>query len=300
MTGLRSNYSDLFLEDALPVLDAVIMEQYERQPDKTPLIFRQYTSDTWGDQTTTMAGVGPAESKAEGEGVAFDRPLQGYDKTFKFVTYAVATSFSEELIEDNRLSLVEDTYRSLGTAMHQTKMITCFNIFNNGFSDTGPDGENLFDTGHPLIGGGTYGNRPTTDIALSVAGIRSMETQLMRQVNDRNINIVVVPMNLLVPPELQYIARELTKSEYKPQTSNNEINTIKDDNLNVIVAPWLTSATAWFATASPEMTQLRFYNRVDPTTRTWFDEKTGTVNTRIRCRFDVGYSDYKGTWGTTG
>lgn len=295
----RSNYSDQFLADALPVLDALIYEEYEAVPNHIPEVFRIYETSKWGEQTTTMAGIRAAVTKDEGEPVTFDDAIQGYDKTYIPVTYAIATSFSEELREDDNLSMVEDTYRSLGTAMGQTEQIVSFNVFNDGFSDTGPDGSSLFNTAHTMIGGHSYGNRPSTEIALSIAGLREMEVDMMRQVNHRNININVMPETLLVPPELAQVAYELTKSTMRPDTANNAQNKYFGQ-YKVIVSPFLTSTTAWFAIAGKTQHQLRFYDRVAASTKSWEDEKTGDVNTRIRRRFAVGYSDFIGTWGTTG
>jgi len=295
----RSNFQDQQLSDALPVLDALIMEEYERYPDYIGAIFRIYSSNTWGEQTTTVAGVKAAVEKPEGEAVTFDDPIEGFDKTYTHTTYAIATSFSEELIEDDRLNLVEDTYRSLGLAMYQTRQVQAFGVLNDGFGDTGPDGQNLFDTGHTMIDGGSVANRPSADIALSVAGMRQMEIDLMKQVNHRNINIHVMPETVIVPPDVAQIAKELIGSPDRPDTANRAINTFFGQNYKLIVSPFLTSTTAWFAIASKTQHQLRFYDRVSPTTKTWEDEKTGDVNTRIRSRFSTGYSDFIGTWGTS-
>lgn len=296
----RSNVPDQMLAEALPVLEAVLFDEYEAYPDYIDEVFRVYGTNRWGEQTSTMAGIQAAPEKGEGESVAFDDPIQGYDKTYIPVTYAIACSFSEEITEDDRLNLVEDTYRSMGLAMYQTRQIVAFNIFNNGFSDTGPDGVALFHTAHPMIGGHTYANRPSTDIALSIAGIREMEVDMMRQVNHRNINIAMMPANLLVPPELSQTGEELIGSEHRPDNSTNAVNTIFKRKYKLIVSPFLTSTTAWYAMANKNQHQLRFYNRVMPSTRSWIDDKTGDANTRIRARFTAGYSDFPGTWGTTG
>jgi len=298
--SIRSNFSDQFLTDALPVLDGLIFDEYERHPDAVPMIFRVYDSSRWGEQTSTMAGVTPAVEKPEGLAVSFSDPIQGYDKTFQHVTYAIAVSFSEELREDDRLNMVEDSYRSLGLGMYQTRQIKALGILNDGFSDTGPDGQSLFYASHPLIGGGTYGNRPSADIAMSVAGMREMEIAMMKQVNHRNIQVVVKPETIVAPPDLKHVATELVKSQDRPDTANRAMNTFFVENYALVVSPFLTSSTAWFALANKSSHQLRFYERVAPMTKTWEDEKTGDVNTRIRSRFSVGYSDWIGTWGTSG
>jgi len=296
----RSQYSDVFLTDALPVLDALIYEEYEKYPDAVPVIFNVKDSSTWGEQTTTMAGIKPALTKNEGENVAFDDALQGFDKTYQHVTYAIATSFSEELIEDDRLSMVEKTYRSLGMAVYQTRQVVALNIINNGFTDTGPDGATLFSTSHTMIGGHTYANRPSTDISLSVGGMRSMEVQMMRQVNHRNINIYLMPRVIWAPPELSQTLMELLKSVDRPDTPNRATNTFYMHNYDAMVSPYLTSVTAWGAFSDKSQHELRFYERKAPTTKSWVDDPSGDVNTRIRTRFSVGYSDFIGTWGTTG
>lgn len=296
----RSNYPDQLLSDALPVLDAVIMDELERQPDMIPAVFNVMSSSRWGEQSTTMSGLKAAISKVEGDAVVFDDAIEGFDKTYTHVTYALAVSFSKEMIEDDRFDVVGSQYRNLGLSMHQTRQIQAADILNSGFSDTGPDGVSLFNSAHPLIGGGTYQNRPSSDIAASVGGLREMEIEMMRQVNDRNINVVLMPRMLMGPPELKHVLTELVKSEDRPDTANRAMNTFFMENYNLVISPFLTSSTAWYAFADKSSHNLRFYDRVGPQTKTWEDEKSGDVNTSIRCRFSVGYSDWKGAWGTTG
>lgn len=298
--ALRTDYGDQFLEDALPVLENLIFDEHEQYEDNVPEIFTVQDSNQWGEQTSTMAGIRPAEEKPEGSPTAFDDAIQGFDKTYIPVTYSIATSFSREIVEDNRLNLIEKTYRSLGLAMYQTKQIVSFNIFNDGFSDTGPDGVSLFNIAHPMIGGHTYNNRPTTDIELSVAGLREMEISMKRQPNHRNINIALTPVMVLAPPELMQTSKELLKSTERPDTANRAMNTFYDHNYGLVISPFLTSTTAWFALANKTQHELRFIDRVAPEVYSWEDEKTKDVNTAIRCRFDVGYSDFIGAWGTTG
>ncbi len=297
--SLRSNYPQQLLADALPVLEDLIYDELDKYPDYIPEIFRMQSTDQWGEQTLTMAGPKAAVQKNEGENSAEDSPIEGYSKTYIPVTYSLSVTFSEELMEDNRMNMVEDTYRGLGLSMYQTEQITAFNVLNNGFTDTGPDGQNLFDTAHPMIGGHSYGNRPSTDISLSVAGLRAMEVAMLRQVNHRNINISVMPQKIIVPPELSQTLDELIHSSERPDTPNRAKNTFMGKYTG-IVSPFLTSVTAWMAIANASQHQLRFVRRVNPTVTSWEDKANGDARTKIRARWDVGYSDFIGTWGTTG
>lgn len=301
MGALRSNYGDQFLTSALPVLEALIYDEYEKYPDMVPDMFRVMSSSKWGEQTSTMAGLKAVPAKNEGEATAEDEPLQGYDKTYTHTTYALFCSFSEELKEDDEFGMAGDTYRSLGLSAHQTRQIVATNVINNGFAtDTGPDATYLFSTSHTMIGGHTYGNRPATDIGISVGGIRAGEIAMTKQVNHRNLNVRIMPATIMVPPDQMQTAEELVGSPERPDTANRAINTFYRRRYKLVVNPFLTSTTAWVMFAPIEQTQMRFYERVAPTIRTWEDESTGDVNTRIRFRFSCGYSDFIGTWGTTG
>jgi phage major head subunit gpT-like protein len=243
----------------------------------------------WGEQDLTVAGTKAAVQKNEGENSSADAPIEGFATTYIPVEYSLQVSFSQNLVEDDRLGLVHGTYRGLGLSMYQTRQIVGFNVLNNGFTDTGPDAASLFNSSHTMIGGHTYGNRPSSDISLSIAGLREMEVDLMRQVNHRNINIAVMPQVLVVPPELSHTAKELIKSQDRPDTDNRSTN-VHYGLYKIVVSPFLTSATAW----------LKFLDRIAPETDTWQDKSSGDVNTKIRARFVAKYSDFIGAWGTTG
>src|SRR3990167_3259856 len=167
MALLRSNLPNQLLSNALPVLSAVIFDGYDSVPDYIPRIFNMMPLNEWGTQTLTEAGIKAAGQKSEGASVEFDDIIEGYSKTYQAVTYAIATSMSEELIEDDRQDTAKKTFRSLGQSMGQTRQVVAFNVLNDGFTDTGPDGVSLFNTAHPMIGGHTYANRPDTEITLS-------------------------------------------------------------------------------------------------------------------------------------
>jgi len=297
---LRSGVPDQLLSDALPLLDMIIMDEYGRLPDFVRELFNFQSSSTWGEQSSTMAGLGAVPEASEGQSVAYEDPAQGYDKTYSHLEYKLAVAFSETLVEDNKFDMISKTYKGLGMSMYQTFQVVGAAVLNDGFADTGPDGSSLFNSSHTLIKGGTYGNRPSTDIALSVAGMREMEVDFLNQVDQRNLNIMLQPENIIVPPDLKHTAFELIKSQDRPDTANRATNTFYQENYKPYVWPYLSSATAWFATANKAQHELRMYERVKPYTKTDQDFDTGDVKTLIRCRFSVGYSSYEGTWGTTG
>ena len=296
---LRSGAPDLILSDALPLLDVIIMDEYGRLPDVAAEIFNVSGSSQWGEQDTTYAGVGAVPETSEGEAVSYQDPTQGYDKTYTHLTYKLGVSFSEEMVEDEKYGLITKTYKGLGMSMYQTEQIVCAAVLNDGFSDTGPDGSSLFNSSHSLIAGGTYGNRPATDVALSMAGLKEMDVDLMNQVDHRNLNVFLQAECIIAPPDLKQTLFELLKSMDRPDTANRSTN-VYYDNYQAKIWPYLTSTTAWFAVANKAQHELKKFNRVSPYTKSEQDFDTGDVKTKIRSRFSVGYSDWIGTWGTTG
>ena len=109
-----------------------------------------------------------------------------------------------------------------------------------------------------------------------------------------------MPGTVWCPPDLMQTAEELIGSPDRPDTDHRAINTFYKRKYTLVVSPFLTSVSAWGAVAPVGQTENRFYERVAPTTRSWEDESSGDVNTRMRFRFSVGYSDFIGNWGTTG
>jgi hypothetical protein len=124
-----------------------------------------------------------------------------------------------------------------------------------------------------------------------------MQTSMRRQVSHRNLQKVLIPQTILIPPELEQTGRELIESADRPDTPNRATN-VYSGKYKLVVSPFLTSTTAWCAMA--QKTYLKFMNRISPETDSWYDRPTRSVNTMIRSRFDVGYSDFLGTWGSSG
>ena len=73
--------------------------------------------------------------------------------------------FTEEAIEDNLYDRLGARYtKALARSMAHTKQVKAAAVLNNAFSSsfTGGDGVSLVNTSHPLAGGGTFSNRPST------------------------------------------------------------------------------------------------------------------------------------------
>lgn len=294
---LRTNSLKLFFENAVPALEALIYNELDVNPDAIPAVFNVDPMDGWGTQDVTYAGLGAAQETYEGEESPQDSPIEGYTKTYTAVEYTLTVTFSRTYVDDDRWNLVKDTYKDLGMSAYQCRQIVAMNVLNDAFTATGPDGKALFATDHPMIGGATVANAPATDVALSVAGLNSMQTAMRRQVNHRNLNVYLMPKTMVISPENEQTAYELDKSDRTPEDDTNAANAYQG-RYTWVITPYLTSTTAWFALGNKHY--LKFKNRQAPMVETWYDKSTRQVSTMTTQRFDVGYSDHIGTWGTDG
>jgi len=175
-------------------------------------------------------------------------------------------------------------------------------LFNNGFNTafTGPDGVTLFNTAHPLVGGGSNANRPATDGDLSVAQLRTALNDIANTKDDAGKILHWRAKILLVPYNAKWLAMELIGSDLRGDTADNAINAFKDDGLVVVATPYLTDANDFFLLAEPAKHNVRTYWRERPNVLHDWDFETSSMKVKIRARWRKGWSDYRGVYGTSG
>lgn len=251
---------------------------------------------------TTVASFGQVPAKAEGAPVTYEDLAAGFDSRYQADTYELAFRASKEALDDEQEEVVSDAARALGSSMNYTYDIDHANIFNNGFTSTtgSPDGVALFSTAHPLIGGGTFQNRPTTDGDLSVAQIRVGLNDIANTKDDAGKIVHWRPKILLVPYSAKWLAMELIGSELRADTADNALNAFKDDGLTVVATPYLTDANAFFLLAEPSKHNVRTYWRERPNVLHDWDFETSSMKVKIRARWKRGWSDARGVYGTSG
>ena len=115
---------------------------------------------------------------------------------------------------------------------------------------------------------------------------------------------LVKPDTLLVPPALEKEASILLKSTGRTGTANNDVNPYQGA-LKLVVWDYLGSAaggsdTAWFVIDS-NIHKLNFFNRSNRGLEgPEYDFDTKTAKWSIVVRASVGWSDWRGVWGSLG
>lgn len=306
MPLLRGNFSDLYLSDALPAIDFILQEEYEAFKPVYEQVFNVKDSNRSIEQSTQVSSVDAMTTVGEAEEIPTKLPVQGFDKTYTHLKYAAIIPVSQEMIDDDQYDILASNPRRLLRSAMTTVETVSANIFNNGFGDTGPDGQNFFDTDHPLLypGAGTASNELGTPADLSMTSLKDMITLLRGTVDSAGNKVNIQARILLVPKELEFTAHELLKSALLVDSSNASVNAVNSVSERYSIMPiawdYLTDADAWFLGGDKMDHNACFYWRKRPEIDQ--DEEFKTHAMLLRCiqRFSVGYSDWRGWVGTAG
>jgi hypothetical protein len=223
-------------------------------------------------------------------------------------------AITEEAMEDNLYDSLSARYtKALARAMAHTKQVKAVFPLNNGFTNAyqGGDGVNLFTAssdgvtggdGHPLVSGGKNSNRPGTAADLNETSLEAAVIQIGKWTDERGLLIAARPQTLVIPPDLQFVATRVMKSELRPATADNDINALRSMNVipgGTVVNHYLTDTDAWFLlTDIPD--GMKHFKRVALETSMDGDFDTGNVRYKARERYSFGVSDPLGIWGSPG
>jgi hypothetical protein len=284
-------------------LHAIIFEDLEAQPEEYSQVFNVGPSTRAYEEEILMAGLGAVPTKPEGEVLKMDDPIQGGSFRLTHQSYALGFQVTREMYADDQYGKIKRVASDFSASIKQTVEATAANVLNNAFTaSTGTitvDGVTLYNTAHPLLGGGTYSNRASTDISLSQSGLQEIILLFEKMVNERNLIKRLVPRMLVIPSDLQYIAGEILNSAYKPNTGFNDVN-VMQGRLEPVLNHYLTSKTAWFVFAEPRRHYLQFFWREQPTFDNQDDFFTKGYNFSTFFRFSTGAWYWNGTCGSKG
>lgn len=296
MASLRENFGDL-LE---PGLRKLFDDKYAEIPEVYSKVFTVSSSEHDVERDSAVSGFGLLTQTPEGGAITYEDPVQMYDNSYVHLKYTKGFKVSEELYEDDRYSVINKKPQALARSARRTTEFLAASVFNNAFtSGTGGDSKYLLSTLHPRADGGTaQSNASSTGVALSEASLNTGLLAMRSQLDDKGMPIQAKASILLVPPELEMTAQILTKSQLRSGTANNDYNPFQGV-VTVISWDWLTSSTAWFL-LDGSLNELNWFWRVRPEFKqdSAFDTGYALYKTRMRC--SVGWSDWRGVWGSEG
>ena len=291
-----------------PGLNALFGMEYDQYNQEYAEIFSIEDSSKAFEEEVLIVGFGSAPDKSEGAGVVFDNASESYTARYTHDTVALAFALTEEAVEDNLYDSLGKRYtKALARSMANTKEVKGANVLNNAYSSsyTGGDGVSLVNTAHPLAGGGTDANRATTMADLNETSLEAALVDIATFSDDRGLQISVQPTQIVVPPQLVFIADRILNSPQRSGTADNDINAIKNTGVlpgGYSVNHYLTDEDAWFVLTSVTDSGegLKMFQRTSMETNMEPDFSTGNIRYKARERYSFGWSNWRGIYGSQG
>jgi hypothetical protein len=293
------------LKELLPGLNALFGLEYARYGEEHKQIFETESSERSFEEETKLSGFSAAPVKNEGSAIAYDNAQEAWTARYNHETIALGFSLTEEAIEDNLYDSLSARYtKALARAMAYTKQTKAAAVLNNGFDSDYPggDGVALFSASHPLVGGGSNSNIPSTAADLNETSLEAAVIQIAAWTDERNLLIAAKPKKLVVPPSLMFVATRLLETELRVSTADNDINAIKSNGSipeGYTVNHFLTDPDAWFLTTDVP-NGLKHFVRTPLAQSMDGDFDTGNVRYKSRERYSFGWSDPLGMYGSEG
>ena len=287
-----------------PGLNARWGTNYDEYPMEWRDLVDTFSSDKNYEEDQEMIGFGLAPIKPQGQPTVYDSAQQGLTTRYTHVAYSLGFIITHEALMDNLYEKIGmQRTGSLAFSMRQTKENVVANLYNRAFSGSyvGPDGVSMISTAHPTIIG-NQSNRLAVDADLSEASLEDLVTQIGQAKNARGMTIAIKPRSLIVPVGLQFEAARILKSVGQSGTANNDINALRAMGVfpdGVKVNHYLSDPDAFFIrTNAPE--GLKLFQREAATFKQDGDFDTDNLKYKSYERYSVGYSDFRGIYGTPG
>ena len=175
----------------------------------------------------------------------------------------------------------------------------CIRDRGDGVALFGNDGAG--NTTHPTLSG-TFRNQLAVAADLSEASLEQSIVDIAAMTDERGLKIAARGMKLIIPPQLQFTAERLMKSQGRPGTADNDVNAINSMGMipqGYVINHYLTDTDAFFIkTDVPN--GLKHFVRAPIKTTMEGDFDTGNVRYKARERYVFGFSDPRGVFGSPG
>lgn len=303
MAGIINTGS--FAKALWPGVNAWYGKAYNEYPVEWDKLFDKFTSRKNYEQDVGISSFGLAKVKPEGAPIEYDSENQAFTTTYVHTVYALGFIITREIMDDDLYDVVgQRKAQGLAFSMRQTKEIIGANIYNLGFSG-GPtygDGVSMINASHPNYAGGTASNTLATAADLSEAALEQACIDISLFTNDRGLRIAVVPELLIIPPQLDFEAARILKSQGRVGTDNNDINAINNMNKfrkGYTVNHYLTDPDAWFIRTNVS-NSVKYFERVGDEFNMDNDFDTENAKFKAYSRFSFGVTDWRGIYGSPG
>ena len=298
MAAYRSGFGDLLEPGFREIYD----DTFNEMEQLFPQLFHVNSSEKQDEKDSSVSGFGLMAETSEGEGIDYEDPVQGYDKTYTHKKYTKGFKISEEMYEDDLYNVMNKKPAALARSARRTAEFTAANVFNNAFDTSYPGGDAkpLVSVSHPRSdGGSSQSNASSTGVTLTEPNLETARTAFREQLDEKGMRIQAMPDTILVPVNLEKQANIIVNSTMRSGTADNDYNFYKG-KFKVVAWEYLTeNDTMWFLLDSKQH-ELNWFWRIKPEFKQDEAFDTGMALFKNRMRNSVGFSDWRYVWGSKG
>lgn len=262
---ISGNFADVLDPDFQEIFEFTLREI----PDMLPDLYDMPGSNGQDHMNFSDVGAVPDFEPFSGS-VSYADAAQGFDSQLAFVEFARGIQVERKLFDDDQHQIFMDRPRGLARAAHRRRQIDGARMFNMADSvDTffGFNSENvaLASASHLTNAAGVSTATGFSNIStapLTRASVAAGRIQMIGFRDDIGGRIEIEPDELLVPPDLEQIAFEITESRLAPENATNAEN-FHRNRYNVKMWRHLSSTTNWFLMDSQMRRQfLKWVDRI--------------------------------------
>lgn len=267
---------------------------------ETEALFKQKTIDRAAAIESEYAGPGKWKKHTEEEDVEEASVLTKNATTYNVNNWKQDLPVPKEFFDDDQHDVVQNSVSDMGRQARNSRDEDCLKIYSGGFATTTtPDAAYLWSNSHTNLNGDTIDNLETG--VFNANNFETLVRKLVEMKDQRGRLGGHNPTALLVPPILFPDAQEVTKSELRPYTTDNQLNWLSliYPGLMVFQSPWvgdtysgLTSNAYHYLVGQNHRITRRVREALNTTLVDWQYDKKDRYQYRGRFR-EVSYA---GTW----
>ena len=302
-----------------PAVRQAYIDTFKTQEMRLDFIATVDTLQDWGQIDANFTGLGLLRLTGEAEAYKEDAPIEGFTTTYTPQKYTLRVPVTEEMVTFDKVGIANkgDIGKQLAISTQETIEQQIASVFINGFNTSFTsysDGKPLFSVSHTRVdGGAAFSNASATGLPLTHDNLATAVTAMRQTLDDRGKSASMRPRTLVVPPALEAIALEITKSTDRSDTAERATNVFgmrqyTGGTLNVVVWEHIGSAfggsdTAWFLIGDKSPIKWYWAKNFKPTIGL-VDEsdanKNGVVAFVSKFMRAFGWGNPRGIWGSKG
>ena len=206
-----------------------------------------------------------------------------------------------KLVDDDLYSVINKRPLTLALSAKRTKEKHAASVFNSAFNTsvfTGGDTLALCASAHTWNGTSTTQSNTGTS-ALSSSALATARLAIRDYTDDTDNLLNAKGSILLVPPELEQTAYEITQTDRKVGSADNDKNFINSLNYQVIVWDYLSDTNNWFLIDGKySKLFLKWFNRIPQEFNKDKDFDTYLAKWSTYGRYSYGFSSWTWLYGS--